>query len=216
LPYLPPPPTKTRADGEDTKNHDFSIALNLERDYGLSYIYVGKRPHLKTFLEEMGKIYEIVIFTASLQRVQTPGEVGGLTGSMRIRWLILLMSNGSLIIVCSVTRVHEPGTVSSASSSPTSRSHPPDNDRLFLCWLTRQNLSLLGRDLRKCIIIDNNPQCYQMHPEHAVPISSWFEDHLDVELLTMIPLLQDLARDDVEDVRDVLCQDFHGRMFVGQ
>jgi len=57
------------ANWKDTKNHDFSIALNLERDYGLSYIYVGKRPHLKTFLEEMGKLYEIVIFTASLQRV---------------------------------------------------------------------------------------------------------------------------------------------------
>jgi carboxy-terminal domain RNA polymerase II polypeptide A small phosphatase len=48
-----------------------------------------------------------------------------------------------------------------------------------------------------------------MHPEHAVPISSWFEDKLDVELLTMIPLLKDLARDDVEDVRDVLCQEYH-------
>lgn len=71
-----------------------------------------------------------------------------------------------------------------------------------------QNISLLGRDLRKCIIIDNNPQCYQLHPEHAVPISSWFEDHLDVELLTIIPLLRDLARDDVEDVRDVLCQEY--------
>ena len=63
--------------------------------------------------------------------------------------------------------------------------------------------------MKKCIIIDNNPQCYQWHNEHAIPISSWFEDHLDVELLTIIPLLQDLARDDVEDVRDVLCQDFH-------
>jgi len=29
-----------------------------------------------------------------------------------------------------------------------------------------------------------------------------------VELLTMIPLLKDLARDDVEDVRDVLCSSF--------
>ena len=72
-----------------------------------------------------------------------------------------------------------------------------------------QNISFLGRDLKKSIIIDNNPQCFQWHAEHAVPISSWFEDHLDVELLTMIPLLKDLASDDVEDVRDVLCQAFH-------
>jgi TFIIF-interacting CTD phosphatase-like protein len=71
-----------------------------------------------------------------------------------------------------------------------------------------QNLSLLGRDLKKCLIIDNNPQCYQWHPDHAVPISSWFEDHLDVELLTMIPLLKDLASDDIDDVRDVLTQSF--------
>ena len=53
----------------DTKAYDFSIALNLEKDYGLSYIYVGKRPHLDEFLEEVGRLYEIVIFTASLQRV---------------------------------------------------------------------------------------------------------------------------------------------------
>jgi carboxy-terminal domain RNA polymerase II polypeptide A small phosphatase len=56
---------------QDSKTYDFSIALNLEKDYGLSYIYVGKRPHLDKFLEEMGKLYEIVIFTASLQRVCT-------------------------------------------------------------------------------------------------------------------------------------------------
>jgi carboxy-terminal domain RNA polymerase II polypeptide A small phosphatase len=35
----------------------------------MSNIYVGKRPHLDEFLEEMGKLFEIVIFTASLQRV---------------------------------------------------------------------------------------------------------------------------------------------------
>ena len=53
----------------DSKSYDFSIALNLDKEFGLSYIYVGKRPHLDEFLEEMGKLYEIVIFTASLQRV---------------------------------------------------------------------------------------------------------------------------------------------------
>jgi RNA polymerase II subunit A small phosphatase-like protein len=65
-------------------------------------------------------------------------------------------------------------------------------------------LSLLGRDLRKTIIIDNNHLCYQWHPEHAVPISSWFSDPLDVELKEMIPLLTYLSSDSVTDVRDVL------------
>lgn len=58
----------------DSKSYDFSIALNLDKEYGLSYIYVGKRPHLDEFLEEVGRLFEIVIFTASLQRVDDTGD----------------------------------------------------------------------------------------------------------------------------------------------
>ncbi|KAK4546644.1 hypothetical protein LTR36_001861 [Oleoguttula mirabilis] len=67
-----------------------------------------------------------------------------------------------------------------------------------------KDLSMVGRDLRETIIIDNSPTSYIFHPQHAVPISSWFSDAHDNELLDLIPVLEDLAGDKVSDVSLVL------------
>lgn len=67
-----------------------------------------------------------------------------------------------------------------------------------------KDLSQVGRDLRETIIIDNSPTSYIFHPQHAVPISSWFSDSHDNELLDLIPVLEDLAGADVRDVSLVL------------
>jgi len=67
-----------------------------------------------------------------------------------------------------------------------------------------QDLSQVGRDLRETIIIDNSPTSYIFHPQHAVPISSWFSDAHDNELLDLIPVLEDLAGPQVRDVSLVL------------
>ena len=67
-----------------------------------------------------------------------------------------------------------------------------------------QDLSQVGRDLKEIIIIDNSPTSYIFHPQHAVPISSWFSDAHDNELLDLIPVLEDLAGDAVRDVSMVL------------
>jgi TFIIF-interacting CTD phosphatase-like protein len=45
-----------------------------------------------------------------------------------------------------------------------------------------KDLSQLGRPLGDTIIIDNSPACYMFHPNHAVPVSSWFNDPHDTEL----------------------------------
>jgi RNA polymerase II subunit A small phosphatase-like protein len=51
-----------------TKNADFIIPVEID---GYTHqVYVGKRPHVDEFLERMGKIYEIVVFTASLSKVR--------------------------------------------------------------------------------------------------------------------------------------------------
>ncbi|CAG8549963.1 16960_t:CDS:2 [Gigaspora rosea] len=65
-----------------------------------------------------------------------------------------------------------------------------------------KNLSHLGRELRDTIIIDNSPASYIFHPTNAVPISSWFNDPHDTELLDLIPFLEDLTT--VDDVMIVL------------
>ncbi|OAA63727.1 general stress response phosphoprotein phosphatase psr1 [Niveomyces insectorum RCEF 264] len=67
-----------------------------------------------------------------------------------------------------------------------------------------KDLSMIGRDLKDTIIIDNSPTSYIFHPQHAVPISSWFSDAHDNELLDLIPVLEDLAGPTVQDVSLVL------------
>ncbi|ROT34992.1 NIF-domain-containing protein [Sodiomyces alkalinus F11] len=67
-----------------------------------------------------------------------------------------------------------------------------------------KDLSQVGRDLKDTIIIDNSPTSYIFHPQHAVPISSWFSDAHDNELLDLIPVLEDLASSNVQDVSLVL------------
>nr|CAG8524809.1 14500_t:CDS:2 [Entrophospora candida] len=65
-----------------------------------------------------------------------------------------------------------------------------------------KDLSQLGRELSDTIIIDNSPASYIFHPTNAVPISSWFNDPHDTELLDLIPFLEDLTI--VDDVMVVL------------
>jgi Dullard-like phosphatase family protein len=53
-----------------TKNADFIIPVEID---GITHqVYVGKRPNVDEFLQRMGKIYEIVIFTASLSKYANP------------------------------------------------------------------------------------------------------------------------------------------------
>lgn len=67
-----------------------------------------------------------------------------------------------------------------------------------------KNLSQIGRPLSEIIILDNSPASYIFHPQHAIPISSWFSDTHDNELIDIIPLLEDLSKSSVLDVGKVL------------
>ncbi|OZC12609.1 hypothetical protein X798_00240 [Onchocerca flexuosa] len=65
-----------------------------------------------------------------------------------------------------------------------------------------KDLTRLGRDLKKVIIVDNSPASYAFHPDNAIPVQTWFDDANDVELLDIIPVLEQLA--EVDNIYTVL------------
>ena len=88
--------------------------------------------------------------------------------------------------------------------------HKAVSHRLFResCYSHRGNyvkdLSMLGRPLEDCIILDNSPASYLFNPANAVPVMTWFNDPHDTELTDLIGFLTDLAT--AGDVRGILAR----------
>jgi len=74
-----------------------------------------------------------------------------------------------------------------------------------------KDLSKLGRDLSKVIIVDNVAENFQLQPDNGIFIRSWFDDMNDTALHELSPLLKEIAKRGVGDVRQAL-RDYRDQM----
>jgi CTD small phosphatase-like protein 2 len=70
------------------------------------------------------------------------------------------------------------------------------------CYI--KDLSALGRDLSKTMIVDNIPQNFLLQPDNGVAIRTWTDDPSDTALAELAPLLINIVIQRVPDVREAL------------
>lgn len=64
-----------------------------------------------------------------------------------------------------------------------------------------KDLNRLGRDMEKCLIIDNMEDNFMCHVDNGIGIKGWYSDPADRELEKMMPFLKGLVTRQVRDVR---------------
>jgi len=141
---------------------DFVIPVQIE-DMS-HFVYVAKRPGVDKFLLEMSKHYEIIVYTASLNKYADP--------------LLDLLDSHRVIR----TRLFRESCVYYEGNYV-------------------KDLSILDRDLRQAIIVDNSPSSYIFHPENAIDCTSFIDDPTDRELDQIGSFLTGIK--DVRDVRSL-------------
>lgn len=154
----------------------------------LCQVYVRLRPHLHEFLERMAQCYELILFTAS-KRIYAD--------KLMVNNNYEVMSSFRAFRICQIRERNLSNTVSSVSiasmfSATISRQFQPFVNTVMTKLL--QDLSIIGRDLSKTIIIDNSPQSFSYQIDNGIPIESWFQERRDTELLKLIPFLEDVSK----------------------
>ena len=77
-----------------------------------------------------------------------------------------------------------------------------------------KDISVLGRDPARVVIVDNNPGALIASPDNAIPILSYYADSDDNELAKLGALLTKLSQ--ARDVRPSLEKKFRFRLLLDQ
>ena len=67
-----------------------------------------------------------------------------------------------------------------------------------------KDLSKIGRDLSKTIIIDNLRENFKMQPNNGIFIKTWTSDINDIQFRDLKKILKDIVNYNVNDVREII------------
>lgn len=81
-----------------------------------------------------------------------------------------------------------------------------------VCGNFLKDLTVLGRDLAKTIIIDNSVYAFAYQLDNGIPIATWYDDRQDRALLDLLPILKALSS--AEDVRPHISSAFRLREYI--
>ena len=78
-----------------------------------------------------------------------------------------------------------------------------------------KDLSRLGRDIKRMIIVDNIPENFQLQQDNGIFITSWFEDAADTALDELCSILKDIGQFKNSDLRQAL-RDYREIMYKSE
>jgi len=182
---------------------DTLVHTEWERKFGHR---TRKRPGLDAFLAHMSQFYEIVIFTSAQSSYGQP-----ITEEMRNTPTVCLPSlpargsahryvglPASTVLIAIIAHVLKLLMVQGGYFQHALFHEHTAGNKV-------KDLSYLNRDLRHVIIVDTNPSSYSRQKYNGVAIKPWDGDLNDTELLSLVPFLEAVFKEDIQDVREV-CQ----------
>jgi Dullard-like phosphatase family protein len=165
-PFLPKLPN-------NLENTTYTLVLDL--DETLAHFFFTPsggtfliRPYCFKFLEEMKKIFEIVIFTAATKDYAD-----------------------------SILDVIDPDN--KYINHRLYRSHTTICNFTFV-----KDLSKIGRNLNKTIIVDNLADNFKLQPNNGIQIGTWTDDMKDTQLNDLALILQQILEKKPDDVRMII------------
>ncbi len=122
------------------------------------------RPGLFDFLDEMYSLYELIVFTCGTVQYAEP--------------IIDTIENKKNYFDHRLYRDHTQFV---------------NGEYVKVRRLFKKDLSLIGRDITKCIIVDNIPQNFRLQKDNGIFIKSFYSDNTNDDSLThLTPILKSI------------------------
>ena len=165
-PYLPKLP-------ENEEKDTYSLVLDLDETL-VHYFFTASggtfliRPFCFSFLEDMSKIFEVIIFTAA-------------TKDYADSILDVIDPDKKLI------------------NHRLYRQHTSICDITFVKDLTK-----IGRNLNRCLIIDNLADNYKLQPDNGIQCGTWIDDMKDTQLYDLDIILTQIIDKKPKDIKLII------------